>query len=79
MILAGVEVLRNEPLGARPSGVRDTRAMHHLDEEQRKILSGPTRIRLEGPFPDSTLCGNEELGDNNQVEVALVIYLLARE
>ena len=30
-------------------------------------------------FPDSTLCGNAELGDNNQVQVALVIYLcLAR-
>ena len=32
------------------------------------ILSGPKRIRLEGPFPDSTLRGN-------QVQVALVIYL----
>ena len=26
-------------------------------------------------FPDSTLCGNAELGDNNQVAVAHVIYL----
>ena len=26
-------------------------------------------------FPDSKLRGNAELGDNNQVEVALVIYL----
>ena len=26
-------------------------------------------------FPDSTLRGNAELGDNNQVKVALVIYL----
>ena len=44
------------------------------------ILSGPTRIWLEGPFPDSTLRGNAELGDNNQVQVALVVYLyLARE
>ena len=71
-ILAGVEVLRTKPLGARPSGVRDTRTMHHLDEEQRKILSGPTKIRLEGPFPDSTLRDNEELGDNKQVQVCLL-------
>ena len=27
-------------------------------------------------FPNSTLRGNAELGDNNQVEVTLVIYLL---
>ena len=26
-------------------------------------------------FPDSTLRGNAELGDNNQVAVELVIYL----
>ena len=26
-------------------------------------------------FPNSTLCGNAELGENNQVQVALVIYL----
>ena len=26
-------------------------------------------------FPNSTLRGNAELGDNNEVEVALVIYL----
>ena len=38
------------------------------------ILSGPMRIRLEGPFPGSTLCGNAELGDNNQVQVALDIF-----
>ena len=30
-------------------------------------------------FPNSTLRGNEELGNNNQVAVALVIYLLARD
>ena len=71
-ILAGVEVLRTESLGAQPSGVRDTRAMHHLGEEQRKILSGPTRIRLEGPFPDSTRRGDVEAGNNNQIQVALV-------
>ena len=34
---------------------------------------------LKEVFPDSTLRSNAELGDNNQVEVALVIYLLARE
>ena len=72
MILAGVEVLRTEPLGAQPSGVRDTRAMLHLGEEQRKIISGPVRIRLKGPFPDSTLRDDAEQGDNNQVQVALV-------
>ena len=34
----------------------------------------------EGDFPDSTLRGNAEFGDNNQVAVALVIYLfLARK
>ena len=43
------------------------------------ILSGPTRIRLKGPFPDSTLRSNGELRDNNQVQVALVLYLLDRE
>ena len=32
-----------------------------------------------GNLPDSTLCGNGELGDNNQVQVALVLYLLDRE
>ena len=68
-ILAGVEVLRTKALGTLPSGVRDTRAV------QRMILSGPTTIWLEGPFPDSTLRGNAELGDNNQVADALVIYL----
>ena len=55
-------------LGAQLTGVWDTRAGHHLDEEQRMILSGPTRIRAQEPFPDA------ELGDNNQVQVALVIY-----
>ena len=36
--------------------------------------------RTDGRFPDSTLRGNAELGDNNQVQVALVINLcLARE
>ena len=38
------------------------------------ILRGPTWIWLDGPFPDSTLRGNAELGNINQVEVALVIY-----
>ena len=78
-ILAGVEVLRTKPLGAQPSGVRDSRAMLHLGEDQRKILSGPTRIRLEGPFLDSTLRGVAEQGDNKQVQVALVLYLSNRE
>ena len=71
-ILARVEVLRTKPLGAQPSGVRDTWAMLHLGEEQRKILSGPTRIRLEGPFPDSTRHGDAEAWNNSQVQVALV-------
>ena len=62
-------------LGAQPSGVRDTQAGRHLGKEQRMILSGPTYIRLEGPFPDSTLWGNAELGDNNQIAVALVILM----
>ena len=31
--------------------------------------------QLHDKFPDSTLHGNAELGDNNQVAVALVIYL----
>ena len=53
--------------------------MHHLNEEQRMILSGSTRIRLEGPFPDSTLHGDAQQGDNNQVQVALVLYLTVRE
>ena len=30
-------------------------------------------------FPDSTRRGDAEAGDNNQVQVALVLYLLARE
>ena len=72
MILAGVDVFRTKPLGAQPSGVRDTRAMLHLGKEQRKILSGPTRIGLEGPFPDSTRRGDAEAWDNNQIQVALV-------
>ena len=33
------------------------------------------RHLLNRHFPDSTLRGNAELGDNNQVQVALVIYL----
>ena len=38
------------------------------------------RLSFASLFPDSTLCGNAELRDNNQVQVALVIYLcLARE
>ena len=71
-ILAGVEVLRTEPLRAQPSGAWDTRAVLYLGEEQRKILSGPTRIWLEGPIPDSTCRGDAEAGNNNQVQVALV-------
>ena len=70
--------LQPEPLGAQPSGVRDTWAMLHLGEEQRKVLSGTTRIRLEGPFPDSTRRGDAKAGDNNQIQVALVFqYLLS--
>ena len=34
---------------------------------------------LGNTIPNSTLCGNAELGDNNQVQIALVIYLLNRE
>ena len=30
-------------------------------------------------FPDSTLRGDAEQGDNNQVQVALALYLLDRE
>ena len=30
-------------------------------------------------FPDSTLRGNGELGDNNKVQVTQVLYLLDRE
>ena len=30
-------------------------------------------------FPDSTQRGNAELGDNNQIAVALVLYLSGRE
>ena len=30
-------------------------------------------------FPNSTLRGNAELGDKNQAQVALVLYLLDRE
>ena len=73
-ILAGVEVLRIE--GALGTTLRRSghSSGHHLGKGQRMVLSGPTRIRLEGPFSDSTLRGNVELGDNNQVEVALVMY-----
>ena len=35
-------------------------------------------IRVDTKFPDSTLRGNAELGDNNQVQVALDTFL-ARE
>ena len=66
------ELEKKRPL----SGVRDTQAGHHLDKEPRMNLSGRKRIRLEGPFPCSTLCGNAELGDNNQVQVALVLSLI---
>ena len=34
--------------------------------------------KIDGCFPDSTFRGNAELGDNNQIQVALVIYLCSQ-
>ena len=38
-----------------------------------------TLTTTNGHFPDSTRRGDAEAGDKNQVQVALVLYLLARE
>ena len=38
--------------------------------------SAHARSKIDQDFPDSTLRGIAKLGDNNQVQVALVIYLL---
>ena len=53
--------------------------MHRqLDHRYRGMANKKLTFLLEASFPDSTLRGDAEQGDNNQIQVALVLYLSNR-
>ena len=55
------------PIDLHSTYVRTATGLYRLKE---------TGTNRDSRFPDSTLRGNTELGDNNQVQVALVVIYL---